>query len=1058
MRKLVSTFVKYPFYANIIIAFLILAGSFAYLTMKKSFFPETESRIITVSVAYPGASPKEMDEGITTRIEQAVRGLVGIKEITSTSSENFCNVRIETTGEYDIDETLAEVKNAVDGISSLPSAAERPLVSKQRSMSAALFMSLSGDTELRTLKQHAYDIEDDFLASGKVSQLSIMGFPDIEISVEVNEEDMLRYELTFREIQTAIANNNIDISGGMIKSPEHEMLIRTRNRSVKPQEIGDIIFRANPDGTFLRIRDIAVVKIKFADVSNFVKHNGKQSVQIMINKLPEEDLEEISEYVKKYAKEFNEKHEEVELNIDFDFLSLLKSRLNLLYNNGGNGLLLVLVMLTLFLNVRLAGWVSWGIPSAFLAMFIIANLYGITINMISLFGMILVIGILVDDGIVIGENIFSHFEQGKSPMRAAVDGTIEVMPAVVTSISTTIVAFSPLLLIKQGGMEFMFEMAFVVVFSLFFSLAEAFFVLPAHLGNHHVLKRKEERKGFFGKIRNKLNQAIFFMRDEIYGKSLKFFIKWRWIFLFAPLAVIMITVGLFRGSLLQATFFPNMEFDNFNIDFAFKPGEGAEETTKYLAKFDSLVWEVNQEMKAELDNDSIDVIGFTFQFLGTAFDGVENGSHAGRVMVGLQNLEEMGIRSDYIKNKVKEKVGEHPELEKLKIAAQAMRFGAPVSVTLLGNNIEELEHAKEFLKDKLKNMEELTNISDNNAAGKQEVVIRLKPKAYFLGLDYNTISSQVRSGFYGGQAQRMQSGKDELRVWVRYPKSDRMTLGQFEKMKIRTLAGEFPLSELVEYDISRGPVNIRRYNGQREITVEAGLVNPDTPVPPILTHIRENFIPEMKAEFPGVDVDFQGQAKRSRETMGEMQTYFGGAFMVILLLLMLHFKSVSQALIILMMIPLAWLGSVWGHGVEGHAVSILSAWGMVALSGVIINDAVVFLAKYNSLLLEGKPVKEAVFKAGLARFRPIVLTTITTSVGLYPLILEKSFQAQFLIPMAISLAYGVLIGTAFILVFFPVLIMSLNDSKRFFRKIWTGKKPAPEEVETAIRDSKRKIV
>ncbi len=532
MRKLISIFVKYPFYANIIIVIIIFGGTFAFLNMKKSFFPETASRMINVSVFYPGASPKEMDEGVTARIENAVRGIVGIKEITSTSSENFSRVNIETTGEYDIDETLAEVKNAVDGISSMPSAAERPLVSKQRSMSMAMYISLAGKTDLENLKKYAYDIEDDFLNSRIISQVRIVGFPPLEISIEISEENLLRYKLTFDEISRAVAMNNRDISAGMIKSEDQEILIRSRSRSVNPNAISDIILRANPDGSYLRIRDVAEVKRKFADVSNKLKLNGKQAIQLMINKLPEEDLEEISHYIKEYAKEFNEKHENIELSVNFDFLSMLKSRLSLLYRNGGSGLLLVLISLALFLNVRLSFWVAWGIPSAFLMMFIFASLYGITINMISLFGMILVIGILVDDGIVIGENIFSHFEKGKSPKKAAIDGTMEVLPAVVTSILTTIVAFTPLLLIKSGGMEFMFEMAFVVVFSLFFSLLEAFFVLPAHLGSRHVLKRSKKRAG--AGFRSKLNKAIFFMRDRIYGKVLIVMIKWRWIMITVP--------------------------------------------------------------------------------------------------------------------------------------------------------------------------------------------------------------------------------------------------------------------------------------------------------------------------------------------------------------------------------------------------------------------------------------------------------------------------------------------------------------------------------------------
>jgi len=1053
MRKVVETFVKYPFYANIIIVFVLVAGLFSFFNMKKSFFPETKSRHISVSVFYPGASPKEMDEGVTTRIEQAVKGIVGIKETKATSSENFTSVSIETTGEYDLDETLAEVKNAVDGISSLPSAAERPLVFKRRSMTGAMNLSISGSAGLEQLKQYAYDIEDDFFASGEISQVNVSGFPSLEISVEVTEENLLRHTITFDEISRAIALNNTDISAGMIKSGKEEILIRSRSRSVKPEDIGKIIIRANTSGGFLRIRDIAKVKTKFADVSSFAHKNGQEAVRITVNKLPEEDLQKISNFVKSYAKKFNDNHTDAQIATDFDFLTMLNSRLDLLYNNGGFGLLLVVLSLALFLNIRLSGWVAWGIPSAFLGMFIIGVNFDVTLNMISLFGMILVIGILVDDGIVIAENIFSHFEQGKSPERAAIDGTMEVLPSVITSVLTTVVAFVPLMLIKTGGMEFLYEMAFVVIFSLLFSLSEAFFVLPAHLGNKHVLKRNKNGEN---KFRKKLNQGIAFMRERIYGVFLKFAIKWRWIFVFIPLTLMIITAGLFQGGIIKATFFPQMEMDFFSVDFAFKPGDGKDKTEEYIKKFSKAVWEVNEDLKIEY-SDTSDFVSYTYEILGSSYNGQESGAHAGSIMVGLRDMEGAPLSSADVRELVEKKIGKQPEVSKIKVGAMSHRWGAPVSVMLQGKNNEELIEAKLFLQEKLKTLPKLNNITDDNASGKQEVLIEMKPKAYFLGLDKNYIANQVRQGFYGGQSQRLQSGKDELRVWVRYPKSDRKTLGQFETMKIKTPAGDFPVSELIDYEIERGPVNIRRYNSIRQITVEAGLVKAKDPVPPILAHIEKEFIPELKSKYPGVTVEFQGQAKRSKETGSEMMKYFAGAFLVILLILMLHFKSAAQAILVLMMIPLGWLGALWGHGFENMVVSMLSAWGMVALSGVIVNDAVVFMAKYNGLLIKGEDIETSVFKAGLSRFRPIVLTTITTVLGLYPLIWEKSFQAQLIIPMAIALAYGVLVGTAFILTFFPVLILCWSDLKVVIYRLWTGKTKTREELEVAVQNTNRSI-
>ncbi len=1059
MRKLITTFVKYPFYANLIVLFLLVAGILSFMNMKKSFFPERTSTDITVSVVYPGASPKEVEEGITSKIEAAIRGLVGIKEINSTSSENVSIVRITTTGKYDLDDTLMEVKNSVDSINSMPVSAEKPVVSKQRAVTQAMFLGLSGDVDLMTLKKYADQIEDDLLASGIVSQVNIGGFPAIELSVEVSEETLLRYSLTIDEISRAISQNNRDISAGMIKSEKEEILIRSRNRSIEPNEIGSIILRAKSGGGYLYIRDIANIKMDFAEVSSLQLMNGNRSISIIINKLSDEDLEKVSGYMNNYVEQFNAKNKGVKLHITFDYLPMLYSRLDLLYKNGGVGLLLVVLSLGLFLSFRLSMWVAWGIPASFLAMFILAVFYGITINMISLFGMILVIGILVDDGIVIAENIFSHFEKGKSPKRAAIDGTMEVLPAVMTSVTTTVIAFSPLLFLS-GMMEFMYEMAFVVIFSLIFSLFEAFLVLPAHIGTSHVLRSKNRAKKGFS-IRKYLDKLLLLMREKIYGYMLKRIIKFKWIILVIPIAIIMITAGMFIGQVIKSTFFPVVAFDMFDVNIAFKPGEGEEKTMKYLRRFDKAVWEVNDELVKEYKmNDSL--VNFTFITLGSAFSGKENGSHAGNVNVLLKNLDNVKndkgkrISSFEIAARVRKKIGKINEAEKFTTGGRN-RFGKPVSISLLGNDLGEIEKAKEYLFEGLRQIPSIINLSSSDAKGKREIKIKLKPNAYYLGLNHTIISNQIRQAFFGDQVQRLQINKDELKVWVRYPKKGRQTIGQLDNMKIKTQTGEFPLKELVDYEIDRGPVVITRYNGAREINVEGDLIDPNMPIPPTLNLIKKDIIPGLKQQFPGVRVLFQGQQKESKETLADIQKYFGIALFLIIFILMIHFKSFSQPFIILMMIPIAWIGAAWGHGFEGIPISMLSAWGMVALSGIIINDAVVFMSKYNSNLVSGMKVEEAVFDAGISRFRAIVLTTITTVLGLYPLVLETSFQAQFLKPMAIALAYGVMFGTFFILIFFPALILALNEFKVYKKWLFTGTKPERESVEKAVIHSKISI-
>jgi len=1050
MKHIISHFVRYPFYGKMIIALFVIAGFTSLYHMKKSFFPETESKTITVSMVYPGASPKEVEEGITSRIEDAIRGIVGIKEMNSVSSEGFARVTITTTGDLKLDETLADVKNAVDGIPSFPSGAEKAVIAKLRSTTPAVRMAVTGDVDLLTLKRYSDLIYDDLMRSKKMSQISISGLPRLELSVEVKEDDLRRHQLTFSEISTAIASNNIDISGGVIKNAKEEILIRSRNRSVDPDKIGEIILRANPDGSYIRLRDVCDIHFQFEDVprSSYVNYNP--AVSIRVNKLNNEDLEEISIFCNQYTKEFNADHTDAKLEITFDYVNMLESRLNLLYKNGGYGLLLVVIALALFLSFRLSLWVAWGIPASFLGMFIFANLMGVTINMISLFGMILIIGILVDDGIVIGENIYTHFEKGKSPRRAAIDGTMEVVPAVLTSVTTTMVAFTPLLLVT-GNMQFLYEMAFVVVFCLGISLFESLFVLPSHVGNDRVLNVRK-RDTAFNRLRGKIEKGIIYMRDYLYMKFLTRAIKWRWIIVFLPVAFIFITMGLFGGGFIKSTFFPNVSFDTFNINVAYKPGTNKAITVKALKDFEAVVWDVNKELKKEFNEDT-DFIKYTNLTAGSAFSGQESGPHAGNITVTLRDMEGSPISSFGISNRVKKKIGDVNSAEKFTIGA-FNRWGAAVSVSLLGNNLDELNAANIYFQDELRKMTSLYNINDNNPLGSREVRLKLKDKAFYLGMDLRGITAQVRQGFFGGQAQRLQEGKDEIKVWVRYPKSDRVFIGQMESMRIRTPKGEYPLSELIEYEILRGPVSIQRYNGAREIRVEADLLDPNEPVPPILEEVTNNILPVLKEKFPSVRPEYQGQQKRSAEDIAEMKTYFSVAFIAIMFIVMIHFRSFTQGMIVIMMVPLGIIGSTWGHGLEGVQVSMLSVWGMVALSGVIINDAVVFLSKYNSYLKEGMNPEAAVIGAGKARFRAIVLTTITTSVGLYPLILENSFQAQFLIPMAIALAYGVLVGTFFILTLFPIIILVLNDIKRKVMELWTGEKVDPIDVEPAIKEAK----
>jgi multidrug efflux pump subunit AcrB len=866
-------------------------------------------------------------------------------------------------------------------------------------------------------------------------------------------------------VANAIRFNNRDISGGSIKTTEEEIRIRANSKENAPEEIGRIVLRANPDGSKLLLRDIADINLKFADTPNRSFSNNQRAVSINVEKLPEEDLQKISEFVDDYVEEFNAQSEGYELFASFDFNNLLQQRVSLLLSNGGVGLLLVLIGLGLFLSLRLSFWVAIGIPISFLGMFIIGNMVGITINMLSLFGMILVVGILVDDGIVIAENIYTHSEKGKNPMQAAIDGTVEMLPSVFTSVTTTIIAFIPLMLLDNDG--FTTEMAIVVIGCLAFSLVEAFFVLPSHLATGKALRKKHD-KPRKDKIRTALDNGIKYLRDRVYGSVLKVLIRYKWASVTAPVAIFMIVLGLIQGGLIKTTFFPSIPFDNFNVSLVLKPGTREDITEDYLRRFEQAVWEVNEEITEEREDD-VSLIKTVDRNVGSngGRGNAERGGHTGHLQVNLIDMEEIeDISSFEIASRIRKRIGQVPEAQKFSVGGQN-RFGNPFDLALLGSNLENLMAAKEEVKAEIANISSLKDIQDNTASGQRELQLRLKPKAYFLGFSQQDITNQIRQAFFGEEAQRLIIGTDEVRVWVRYPEEDRLTISQMESMKIKDASGnEYPLRELAEYELDRGVMNINHFNGKREVRIQADLVDPYEPVPPIIEKVEKEILPPILAKYSGVSYSFEGQQRRSARTADSFMKIFPVAFIMMILTITLSFRSLYQAMLVLLLIPLGLICAALGHFVHAQPVSILSIYGMIALSGVIINDAVVMLDKYNRNLKEGLSVQEAAYGAGIARFRAILLTSITTVAGLFPLILEKSFQAQFLIPMAISVAYGVMFGTLLILLFFPVLMLVFNDLKLGVNKLtarisgWMNPEdpvfiPNAEDVEPAIREKRR---
>lgn len=1047
MREIISFFVRYKVWTNVLLFSIIVFGFMFYLNMTYSFFPETRPDFLTVQVAYPGASPEEVEEGVVLKIEESIDGLEGIERVTSLSRENFGTVTVEITSGSDMDDVLRDVKNAVDRINSFPLGSEKPVIFEQKFRTRALSIVLYGATDLYNMKYYAERMRDRLLATPEISQVATEGVPRLEFSLEVSERDLRRFNLSFREVAEAVSAENINLSGGKIDARDEEILIRSNARAYFAKELNNLVVRGADGGTLVYLSDVATLKERWEDVPDKVYYNGNSAVVLSIDKTTDEDILAVASVAKEYVREFNESQDEVRAEVLDDTTISLQQRLDLLINNGLIGLALVIITLGFFLNLRLSFWVSVGIPFSFAGMFIVAGLVGITINVISLFGMIVVVGILVDDAIVVGENIYAHYERGKSALQAARDGTMEMIGPVTTSVTTTIVAFLPFFFLEGFLGKFIWHMALVVIATLFFSLIEAFFILPAHLAHSKGLHPHTQDNP----VRKRIDAGITWFTNVVYGRSLRFALQHKWVTIVTPIAAVLITVGLLRGGLIGVTFFPFIDGDTMPVNLSLVAGRQEADTDSLLAHIERAGWELNEELKSERA-DGADVIVGMKREIGTNDFG-ESGSHTGRLTLVLMPGEERSMDTPIIANRLREKVGRIPEAQKMTIGRVGF-FGKPVSVSLLGNDLAQLTKARDLLVAELDNFPSLKDVTDSEQEGRREIDIRLKPRAYALGLSLRDVAGQVRQGFFGLEVQRIQRGRDEIRVWVRYTEDDRSALGFVDRMRIRTPDGsEYPFSELAEYSIARGIITINRLENLREIRVEANLSDFEADLPPILDEIRAEVLPAVLAQVTGVRASFEGQSRNQEKTTRSMRAAFSVALLVMFILVVLVFRSYAQAALVFSIIPLGILGAIWGHGIHGIQLNTLSIYGVIALTGIVINDSIVFIDRINRNLRTGMAVFDAVYDAGISRLRPILLTTLTTSFGLAPLIMETSRQAQFLIPMAVSVAWGLAFGTFILLIVLPAGFLVLNRIRHLWEVHVLRRRGLDREgVEPAIKE------
>lgn len=1059
MKKLIAYFIKYHVAVNVVILAFLVFGVVGAFSLKSSFFPLVDSKNVLITVVYPGASPQEIEEGVVLKIEDNLKGLEGVERVTSTSRENGGNINVEIEKGRDIDFMLLEVKNAVDRVPTFPTGMEPLVVSKLRPVRQTISFAVSGeDIPLVTLKQISRQVENDLRAIEGISQITIDGYPDEEIEIAVDENSLLAYDLSFNQVAQAVGRANILVTGGNIKTSSEEYLIRANNRSYYGDELSNVIIRADASGNAVRLKDVAKVRDRFSENPDATYFNGELAVNITITSTNTEDLISSAEKVNEYIEEYNQKHNNVHLTVVADLSTTLTQRTQLLTENAIVGMILVLLFLSLFLNTRLAFWVAFGLPVAFLGMFVVAPYFDVTINVLSLFGMIIVIGILVDDGIVIAENIYQHYEKGKSPVQAALEGTLEVIPPIVSAIITTIIAFSIFLFLDGRIGEFFGQVSVIVILTLAVSLVEALIILPAHLAHSKALSPQEKAPKtalgrLFARLReiNKLGDRIMvWSRDHMYSPTLRFALNHKLLTFSIFVATLLLTFGSVGGGIIKTAFFPRIASDRVQVSLNMPYGTNEMVTDSIINMIEEKAEIVNKELTEKyLPGSDKPLFENVIKTLGP-------GASKADLIINLLPGEERpdAVQSRLVTQRLRELVGPVIGVESLVYGSGGNFGGLPVSVSLLGNNITELKAAKAELKLAMERNSAIKDVADNDPAGIKEIRLELKDNAYLLGLNLREVMNQVRAGFFGSQAQRFQRGQDEIRVWVRYDRPDRSSITDLDEMRIVTpTGGRVPLKEIASYTIERGDVAINHLDGRREIQVTADLKDPDNvTATDIMTEIRTEVMPDILSHYPTVTPSYEGQNREAGKLMRSLRFVGLSALLLIYITIAFTFRSYSQPLLLILLVPFSLIAVAWGHWIHGFPINILSMLGIIALIGIMVNDGLVLIGKFNSNLRSGLNFEDAMYEAGRSRFRAIFLTSITTVAGLAPLMLEKSRQAQFLIPMAISIAYGIAFATVLTLIMLPIFLSFGNSVKVTGKWLRTGNSITKEEVERAIKE------
>lgn len=1040
-RGILAWFASNHVAANLLMLLIIVAGLLSIFSVKMEVFPEFNLDMLSISVPYRGASPADVEEGVCIRVEEAIAGVDGIKRMTSTAAEGVGSTLVEVEEYADATEVLDDVKAEVDTIITFPQETEKPIISEIKTRHKVISVVLYGDVSERTLKTLADQVRDELTTKENISQVSLSGVRPYEISIEVPEENLRRYNLSFDQVSQAVSRSSLDIPGGSVKTSGGEILVRTKGQRYYGPDFEQIVVLTRNDGTRVRLGDIATVRDAFEDVDLYAKFDGRRAAFVQISRIGEQDAVDIAEAVKTYVDQKRAALPEgVSLALWEDDSEILRDRLNLLKRNAYIGLVLVFLCLTLFLNIRLAFWTTMGIPISFLGAFYLMPYFDVTINMISLFAFIMSLGIVVDDAIVVGENVFAYRQRGMDRTRAAVRGVREMAMPVTLAVLTTMFAFLPLAYTSGIMGKILRVLPIVVVSVLSVSLVEALLILPAHLSGGDPAKR-----GLLRRLTDRVNAATGrALADFVNGPFARFVeraVRWRYATLAFAVAVFLATVGLIFGGYVKFVFFDAVEADNMVALLAMPQGTPVEQTREIIERIEKAAVEVIGEYDRErpgrpslMRHMSLTVGAQPTMARGGPVQvdlGQAAQSHLAEVNVEMLGAEARNVSSVAVKNKWREKVGEIAGVSSLEYYSEFVDMGNPIEVELSHQRFDTLLTASEKLKTILRNYAGVSDIADDFEPGKAELKLRLKDTGRTLGLTLSDLARQVRQGFYGDEVQRIQRGRDDIRVMVRYPEGERRSLADVENMRVRVPGGaEIPFKTVAEVQYGRGYATIKRVDRRRVVSVSADVDEEVTTAGEINAELDATVLPRLAGEFPGLQYRFAGEQRERDESLGSLKTNFAIAMMAIYALLAVQFRSYLQPAIVMSAIPFGLVGATLGHLVMGYNLSILSLFGIVALAGVVVNDSLIMIDLINRERTEGVSLVHVLRDCATRRFRPIMLTTLTTFCGLLPMITEKSLQARFLIPMAISLAFGVMFATCITLFLVPSLYMILEDVKK----------------------------